>query len=317
MTDDPAPNSAIQRLFAEGRLSLGLVLPIAVGPSGIVDWQAQLGLARLADRLGFAALWVRDVPLNSPDYPDPVGHSDPWTLLGALAAGTERIALVTGAIVLPLRHPLHVAKGAVSVQSLSNGRFVLGLGSGDRREEFAAFGRDPAAHRSLFREGWERVAAALGPDGAVIPDMPDGQGGAFELKPAPRAHIPMLAVGSAGQSLEWIARNAAGWATYHRGYEIQKDRIALWRAALAKTRPGAFRSLSQSMALQLLDDPDAPLQDIDLGYQCGRNALVGALDGLRRLGVHHVMLNLPRAGRPPESVLEELAGEVMPRIAGG
>ena len=76
--------------------------------SGVIqDFHAQLRFAARADALGFRALWVRDVPLNSAEYPDPVGHLDPWVLLGALASQTERIALISGAIVLTLRHPLH------------------------------------------------------------------------------------------------------------------------------------------------------------------------------------------------------------------
>lgn len=128
-------------LFQPEKLSLGIVLPIQ--PRTIkeaettdIDFALQLDLAARADALGFAALWVRDVPLNSPAYPDPIGHSDPFVLLGALAAMTRRITLATGAIVLPLRHPLHIAKAALSLDALSGGRFLLGLGSGDRPSEF-------------------------------------------------------------------------------------------------------------------------------------------------------------------------------------
>lgn len=116
-------------VFAEGRLSIGLTLPMLSSGNAVADFDEQIALARLADELGFAALWVRDVPLNSSDYPDPVGHLDPWVLLGAVASHTKNIALASGAIVLTLRHPLHIAKGAISVNTLSRGRFILGLGS--------------------------------------------------------------------------------------------------------------------------------------------------------------------------------------------
>ncbi|MCW5182063.1 LLM class flavin-dependent oxidoreductase, partial [Burkholderia cenocepacia] len=128
------------RVFSAGRLSIGLTLPLLRSGHIVADFNEQLELAALADSLGFRALWIRDVPLNSADYPDPVGHLDPWVLLGALASRTRRIALASGAIVLPLRHPLHIAKGALSVATLSGGRFILGLGSGDRPPEYAAFG---------------------------------------------------------------------------------------------------------------------------------------------------------------------------------
>ncbi|MDK4706606.1 LLM class flavin-dependent oxidoreductase [Rhizobium sp. CNPSo 4062] len=123
-------------LFHPDRLSFGIVLPAQTRTAADIEFDAQLGIAAQADKLGFDALWVRDVPLNSESYPDPIGHADPWVLLGALAASTSRIALATGAIVLPLRHPLHIAKAALSVASLSKDRLVLGLGSGDRPSEY-------------------------------------------------------------------------------------------------------------------------------------------------------------------------------------
>ncbi|WP_207462046.1 TIGR03571 family LLM class oxidoreductase [Azospirillum sp. SYSU D00513] len=315
MTGETERHPAFGRMFGDGGLSLGFVLPVASPPDRPVDWREQLALAALADRLGFAGLWVRDVPLNSPAYPDPIGHSDPWTLLGALAARTERIALLTGAVVLPLRHPLHVAKAALSVDALSGGRFLLGLGAGDRAFEFAAFGRDRETRRDIFRDGWRRVAAALGPEAAVIPDIAGEETVRLEMRPRPLfGRIPMLAVGSAAQPLEWIARNAAGWATYHRPFPAQRDRIGLWKAAVTKAG-GPFRGFSQTMALDLREDPHAPAEEIELGYRLGRNALVDALHGLRAIGVHHVMFNLSRTSRPAAEVMEELACEVMPGLA--
>ncbi len=150
-------------LFHPDRLSFGIVLPAQTRTAADIEFDTQLGIAAQADELGFDALWVRDVPLNSESYPDPIGHADPWVFLGALAASTSRIALATGAIVLPLRHPLHIAKAALSIASLSKGRFVLGLGSGDRPSEYDVFGEDIENRKALFQSHWERLAAALSP----------------------------------------------------------------------------------------------------------------------------------------------------------
>ena len=161
-TPAPARPDVAHRVFSDGRLSIGLTLPLLRTGHIVADFDEQLELSALADTLGFRALWIRDVPLNSADYPDPVGHLDPWVLLGTLASRTRRIALASGAIVLPLRHPLHIAKGALSVATLSGGRFVLGLGSGDRPPEYAAFGVDAQTRRDRYRAHWDVVAAALG-----------------------------------------------------------------------------------------------------------------------------------------------------------
>lgn len=317
-----------QRIFREGELTIGLSLPLLAPGTADVDLHVQLALAERADALGFDALWIRDVPLNSPDYPDPVGHSDPWVLIGALAVRTRRIALVTGAIVLTLRHPLHVAKAAASASALSGGRLVLGLGSGDRPAEYAAFGRQTEARRTLFRSNWDTVAAALGPDARVIPDLVppplqhdagDGAGASqapqvsrFSLLPRPVAPVPMLAVGSAGQSVDWIARHAIGWATYHREPEVQKERYQLWRRAVERVTPGAFRSFTVAMRVELADDPRHAPEPLGLGYRVGSRALVDVLAQLRDRGTHHVALNVVGGGRTHADMLEELAVSILP-----
>lgn len=298
-------------VFREGRLSLGFVLPLRREAGPEVDFARQIELAALAERLGFTAIWVRDVPLNGPWYPEEFGHLDPMVMLSAIAARTSRIALGTAATVLTLRHPLHIAKAAVSLGLLSGGRFVLGLGSGDRREEFAAFGQSTDDRRDLFRDHWERLAAALEIPPLIIPDIP---GDSFELRPAARTPIPLLAVGSGGQSLEWIARHSMGWATYHRPPEVQHDRYALWRRAVAHTAPGEFRSFSSSLRVDLARDRAAPAEPLELGYRTGVLGLRAVIEEMRDSGVHHVMLNLTPDGRPPEEAMAEIAEVVLPAL---
>lgn len=295
-------------LFEDSRLTVGVVLPLQARERQDIDFGLQLELARRADELGFAAIWVRDVPLNSPAYPDPVGHSDPWVLLGALAASTRSITLATGAIVLPLRHPLHVAKAALSMDMLSSGRFVLGLGSGDRLSEFSAFDRNVDDRRELFRANWAALEHAL--DGHVGNQTDENQ---FEIRPRSGRRIPLVAVGSSSQSLEWIARNAGAWMTYHRPLAAQKDRIALWQRAVQRTT-SEFRGMGQAMALDLVDTSSERLDDINLGYRTGPNGLLAALMALRELGVHHVALNLTVDSRRLLSDLETIAREVLPPL---
>ncbi|MBP0592595.1 LLM class oxidoreductase [Paraburkholderia sp. LEh10] len=307
----PADSTIDRRVFSEGRLSIGLTLPLLRAGGIVADFREQLEFAALADALGFRALWVRDVPLNSADYPDPVGHLDPWVLLGALATRTTQIALASGAIVLTLRHPLHIAKGAGSVQTLSDGRFILGLGSGDRPPEYAAFGRDPQERRELYRTHWETVAAALGEAPRVIPDRRPEDAPEFMLLPQPPLHVPMLAVGSGGQSVDWIARHSIGWMTYHREPETQRARHSMWRAAVDRLQEPAFRAFGVAMRLDLSDDSREAAAPLSLGYRAGRRALHALLDEMRENGTHHVTLNLT-SDRPVRDVLEELAADVLP-----
>ncbi|MFS4438691.1 LLM class flavin-dependent oxidoreductase [Paracoccaceae bacterium GXU_MW_L88] len=99
MAETPLPLR--DRLYQDGQMSVGIVLPMRQHADETVDFRTQLAHAALADQLGFDAIWVRDVPLSGPWYPETIGHPDPFTMLGAMAATTERIAFGTAATVLP------------------------------------------------------------------------------------------------------------------------------------------------------------------------------------------------------------------------
>ncbi|SAK87878.1 LLM class oxidoreductase [Caballeronia ptereochthonis] len=310
----PPSSSIASDVFARDELSIGLTLPITADHQSIVDFNEQIALGCLADGLGYRALWVRDVPLNSADYPDPVGHLDPWVLLGALASNTERAALISGAIVLTLRHPLHIAKGAFSVNTLSRGRFILGVGSGDRPPEYAAFGRDPDERRDLYRRHWDTLAAAVALPSRVIPDSAPEGAPEFYLLPRQSSSIPLLAVGSGGQSVDWIARHSLGWMTYHREPHAQRGRYSMWRAAVERAASGAFRAFGVAMRLDLSDRPEEPATDISLGYRTGHRALIDLLHQMRESGTHHVTLNVSSERRPARDIIEEVAAYVLPEF---
>ena len=237
-------------------------------------------------------------------------------LLGALATQTRRIALASGAIVLTLRHPLHIAKAAISVNELSGQRFILGLGSGDRPPEYAAFGRDTDARRDLFRDHWQTVGASVAVPSRVMPDLrPEGAPDFYLLPRQPRA-VPLLAVGSGGQSVDWIARHAIGWMTYHRDPDTQCDRHRLWRIAVERGAPEQFRAFGVAMRVELSERADEAPTPLNLGYRTGARALVDLLSEMRDAGTHHVALNISDSARPPGEVLEELAQTVLPHFHG-
>ncbi|MES2249444.1 MAG: TIGR03571 family LLM class oxidoreductase [Pseudomonadota bacterium] len=309
-------NTAYRQTLLAGRLTLGLMTPLARPLGAMADPAIELQLARLADTLGFAALWTRDVPVMLPQGEETAVLDEPFVWLTALATATQRIALGTAAAVLPLRHPLHVAKAALSLNRLSNDRFILGLGSGDREAEFAIFQQDIALRGDVFRERWNLVRSALSPDAQERAALHKATGG-HDLMAPPAARIGMLVVGSARQSLQWTAAHADGWATYHRDEARQQGRIGLWQTALRERAGGEAKPFIQSLQLDLLDDADAPAEPIELGLRAGRHALIDYLDRMEDAGVAHVLLNLARSSRrPAQDVVDELGREVLPRLQG-
>jgi luciferase-type oxidoreductase len=294
---------AFQRMFAPERMTLGVFFPIEAFSGDQPRMVDQVPLGRMAEELGFAALWFRDVPLRDPSFGDVGQIFDPWVYLGYIAAQTHRIALATGSIILPLRHPLHTAKAAASVDQLSEGRLMLGVASGDRPVEFPAFGADLERRGDVFREHLGVLRQAL--ETSLDP---------ADVVPKPVRRIPLLVTGSSRQTPEWIARTSDGWITYPR-HAIHQTRLARqWHDTVRRLTPGMFKPFAQSFYVDLSDDPDERPTPIHLGFRSGWKALLDHLVELRAAGVNHVAFNLKYGSRPAREVLIELGREVLPRI---
>lgn len=304
-----------RRMFRAGRLTVGIFFPIETFKGDEPSMRDQERLAQRAEALGYAALWVRDVPLRDPSFGDLGQVHDPWVYLGWMAAHTRTIALATGSIVLPLRHPLHVAKAAASVDQLSGGRLVLDVASGDRPVEFPAFGVDIEQRAALFREYFGVIRDVLEREYPSLDSTAGVLTGHADLVPKPLGRLPMFVTGNSGQPLPWIAAHADGWVTYPRGIELQAAAAARWRGDVQAASPGAFKPFVQSLYVDLADDPDLPPKPIHLGFRAGWHFLLRFLDALRVVGVNHVILNVKYGTRPASEVLEEIGTEVLPLLS--
>jgi luciferase-type oxidoreductase len=307
-------SAGFRRMFAPDRLSLGVFFPIEAFERDEPTMRDQQRLAKRAEDLGFAALWTRDVPLRDPNFGDLGQVYDPWVWLGWIAAHTSTIALATGSIILPLRHPIHIAKASASVDQLTGGRFVLGVASGDRPVESPAFGVDWGQRDVLFRESLTVIRKVLAEEFPRVESSYGTMMGTADLVPKPVARLPILITGSSRQSFEWIAANADGWITYPRDLARQAELVAKWRAAVAAVSPGVFKPFAQSLYVDLADEPGEPPRPIHLGFRAGRNFLLDFLNELGGAGVNHVILNLKYGRRAAGEVLEEIGREVIPRL---
>ncbi|WP_171098066.1 LLM class oxidoreductase [Ruegeria sp. HKCCD7255] len=305
-------NIAYNRVFRPGRLSVGLVLPLetyAVGAEPTL--RGHLEAAQKAEELGFAALWLRDVPFNVPSFGDPGQIFDPFVYLGALATATERIALGTASVILPLRHPAHVAKAAATADVLSGGRLLLGVASGDRPQEYPATNQSYDDRGGRFRDSVDYIRAV----GSAYPKHENAQGklrGGIDLLPKPHGtRLPMLITGGSQQSPDWVARNGDGWMTYPRTAAAQGQVIADYRRRV-KAAGQADKPVMQSLYVDLVVDPAAPPRPIHLGFQSGADFLRSYLREIETLGVNHVALNLRFNQAPIDTTLEHLAHSVLP-----
>jgi luciferase-type oxidoreductase len=306
------------RVFAQGRLTVGFILPLeGYANSACPTLHDHARLTRLADELGFAALWARDVPLYDPEFGDAGQILDPFSYLGFLASNTRSIALATGSAVITLRHPLHLGKQAASVDHLSNGRMLLGVASGDRPIEYPAFNLENEFERrdERFREafGLLRLVAERNFPIGHFPRFGDLYGNADLLpKPALR-RIPTFVTGRSRQDIDWIAKHSDGWFYYFVDLDRMPTLTGLWREAVMRScAEPTFKPFAQGLFFDLDHDPDFAPHRIHSGLRIGRNALVDYLNQLQQLGVHHVAFNLKASRRPAEEVLHELAEHVLP-----
>jgi alkanesulfonate monooxygenase SsuD/methylene tetrahydromethanopterin reductase-like flavin-dependent oxidoreductase (luciferase family) len=141
---------------------LGIVLPEAEFDMGgeTARWRDLLAMARVAEEMGFDSVWFVDHLFYQVDQTQ-VGAWECWSILAALAATTDRVAL--GSLVTPtsFRNPALFAKMVDAVEEISGGRLILGLGAGWNQPEYAAYGF-PFDHRaSRFEEAFTIIRTLL------------------------------------------------------------------------------------------------------------------------------------------------------------
>lgn len=308
------------RIFRPGALTLGFILPVKGYPDtpspSMVD---HASLTSLADSLGFAALWARDVPLFDPYFGDAGQMFDPFTYLGFLAGHTQHIALATGSAILPLRHPIHLAKQANTVDQLSGGRMVLGISSGDRPVEYPAFGiaDDFETRGERFREAFAmfKTLTETGYPAGQFPRFGSLRGATDLLPPPTQLAIPAIVTGRSRQSMDWIAEKADGWLYYYVDIDHIGTIVRTWQESLANVGLGhIFKPFAQGLFLDLDANPGCKPTAIHAGLRIGRNELVNYLYQLQSLGVNHAPFNLKPSRRPADEVLIELSQFVLPHF---
>jgi alkanesulfonate monooxygenase SsuD/methylene tetrahydromethanopterin reductase-like flavin-dependent oxidoreductase (luciferase family) len=195
--------------------------PIRVGVQlPEVEWEAQwrdhAAMARTAEEVGFDSIWLGDHHLYREEGRES-GPWEAWTLLSALAAVTRRVAVGPLEACTAFHAPPVLAKMAATVDEVSGGRLILGLGAGWNEAEFRAFGL-PFDHRaSRFEEAFEIIRRLLAGERVTV----HGRFHQVEdavLVPAPRRR-PALMVGTEGDRLlHFTLRHADAWNTWFESY---------------------------------------------------------------------------------------------------
>ena len=254
---------------------------LGIGSGAIPEVVA--AVAGSADAVGFSTLWSGEhiVMVDRPDTPYPYAPDgriavpsdadwlDPFVTLSFAAAVTTRIRLGTGVLILPEHNPLLVAKQAASLDLVSRGRFVLGVGIGWSAEEFAALGIPYRGRAGRTQEYVEAMRALWG-------DGTSSYAGEFvrfdRVRSYPKPHrghaIPVVLGGNSDAALARVAEYGDGWYGFDLSLdEVEERVVALTQRCRARGRDIAAVEIAVSTR-------DGTPQDLEALGQLGVDELV-------------------------------------------
>jgi len=205
-------------------LKVGVQLPEV---ERVVPWPEYAAMARRAEEVGFDSLWVGDHLLYRNQDEEEKGPWEAWSLLAALAAITERVELGPLVACTSFHNPAMLAKKADTVEAISGGRLILGLGAGWNEPEYRAFGFPFDRRVDRFEEAFAIVRGLLR-DGRV-----DFRGRYYEandcalIPRGPRPGGPPLMIGSEGPRMLRIALpHVASWNAWYAWFGNHPDGLA-------------------------------------------------------------------------------------------
>jgi probable F420-dependent oxidoreductase len=282
---------------------------------GVDDAQALVDLASRAEEAGLDSVWVHDHVFNVGHVFDRIGgkpYYEPLTLLSFVAARTRRVRLGTSVLVLPYHNPVRLAKAAATLDVLSGGRLIMGVGVGLIEKEIRALG-GPYAERGAFTDEAIAVMRAL-----WTQDEPkfDGKysrfdGMKFSPKPMQRPTIPIVIGGVSRPAIRRAARIGDGWHPLGMSPEALGQAIATLREeAHAAGRDVAKIPVSIAMSLAA-----ARANRHTLGTKPAE--IVRNAKAYAGLGVETLIVSANTSDpREARSALEMVAREVAPALAG-
>ncbi len=294
-------------------MDIGCHLPTQ-GP--VATREALLTFAREAEKRNIASLWVSDhvifprtatgsYPGGRFPHPPDKPYLEPVAVLAAAAVCTTRARIGASVFILGHRHPVVMAKMLTSIDALSDGRLICGVGVGWWKEEleilgapFHARGRQADEILRVFKELWTNDKPAFEGEFFRFRDI------GFAPKPVQKPHPPIWVGGDSPGAFRRVVTLGDGWhATNKTPVELRDALTRLRAAADAARRP--FETLALSLRFALRDELLAQ----------GQQAVVDRLSEYKRLGLSHLMIDFRRDDLAQMlDILDLVTGTVRPAV---
>jgi len=307
----------------EATLAYGIQLPVQSQSNLYVEeWERTAGpaelarVARQADESGFFYVAVCDHTFIPRRAADAMGTTwyDTVATLGWLAGITERVRLMSHVYIAALRHPLRAAKEFATLDLLSGGRVIMGVGAGHVLEEFDVLGSDFEGRGALLDEAIGSIAAALVDE---YPDLPGPRWPAKDVgvspRPVQKPRPPIWVGGSSRPALRRAATLGDGWLPQTVRRAELRQQIAELLEFREAARNGAPLDIG---ALAGTFHVGAASWDVPKGTLTGSPSNIAEnLAELADMGVAHVQLRFP--SRSVEELCDQMAafgGDVAPLL---
>lgn len=279
-------------------MKIGLVIPLAQDERGkALTWAEIEARAKQAEATGYDSVWIYDHLFHRFEGYDTVGFHECWTVLSALAAVTERVELGTTVLCAGFRNPALLAKMATTLDTVANGRLILGIGAGWHEEEFDGFGI-PFDHRvSRFEEALQIIRPLLR-DGETTFHGTYHHAERAEILPrGPRRDGPPLLVGAFGpRMMRLTARYADQWTIDWLGPEdrVREQLGTVREACRAEGRDPATLVITGGVTVAYPELGELPgWMSMPDSYLTGDAETLGRqLAAYGELGVDHLITNL-------------------------
>jgi len=215
---------------------------------GMEDIQGVIDLAVGAEELGFDSVWASEHVFNVSYVYDRIGdkpYYEPLTVLTYVAAVTSTIGLGTSVLVLPYHNPIRLAKVAATLDVLSGGRVMLGVGVGVIEEELEAMG-SPFAERGAISDEMIAVMKELWTkdDPSFLGKYHSFSGMKFTPKPVQKPHIPIIIGGTSKAAIRRAARSGTVWHPTALSPQALAEGMDYLKEQAVEGRPRPFGDIS-------------------------------------------------------------------------